>query len=67
MNSKLSVAKDLFFQRCKVKNLSEAKKIIEAHSKTFGGSLDDAACMKLAGINRNTYYKYKRDLKEAEL
>lgn len=41
----------------------EAKKIIQRHSKVFGGSLSDVEVMKLAGISRNTYYKYKRELK----
>lgn len=44
----------------------EAKEIIRSHSKDFGGTLSDAECMKLAGLARNTYYKYKRELKEAE-
>ena len=31
--------------------------------KTFGGTLDDAECMKLTGLARNTYYKYKRQIR----
>ena len=46
-----------------VKKADEAKRIILEHSKTFGGSLDDAECAKLAGISRNTFYKYKGELK----
>ena len=42
----------------------EAKKLIQKHSKDFNGSLSDMDCMKLIGIARNTYYKYKRELKE---
>ena len=34
------------------------------HSRDFGGGLDDGELMKLAGLARNTYYKYKRELKE---
>ena len=34
------------------------------HSKDFGGSLDDAICMKLAEVSRNTFYRYKKELKE---
>lgn len=44
-----------------------AKEVILKHSKDFGGSLTDADVMRLAGLARNTYYKYKRELKaEAE-
>lgn len=40
----------------------EAKAIIRKHSKVFDGTLNDNDVMKLAGISRNTYYKYKREL-----
>lgn len=40
-----------------------AKAIIMKHSKDFNGSLSDAEVMKLAGLARNTYYKYKKELK----
>ena len=40
-----------------------AKEEIRKHSKDFGGSLNDVDCMKLTGLARNTYYKYKRELK----
>ncbi|MBO6197242.1 MAG: recombinase family protein [Butyrivibrio sp.] len=42
----------------------EAKKLIEQHSKDFGGTLDDITVMKITGLSRNTYYKYKKALKE---
>lgn len=42
----------------------EAKEVIRKHSREFGGSLNDIDCMRLAGLARNTYYKYKRELKE---
>ena len=48
------------------KKSREAKQIIHTHCKTFGGTLDDAECMKLTGLARNTYYKYKRQIR-AEL
>jgi len=48
------------------KKAREAKQIIRTHCKTFGGTLDDAECMKLTGLARNTYYKYKRQIR-AEL
>lgn len=49
-----------------VKKAAPAKAVILKHSKAFGGTLDDAECMKLAGLARNTYYKYKRELKEEQ-
>ena len=42
-----------------------AKQIILQHSKDFGGTLNDADVLKLIGnISRNTYYKYKKELKK---
>ena len=37
-----------------------AKEIILKHSKDFNGTLSDAEVMKLTGLARNTYYKYKK-------
>ena len=42
----------------------KAKEIIKKHSKDFEGTLEDADVMKLAEVSRNTFYKYKRELKE---
>lgn len=42
----------------------EAKQIIMKHSKDFNGTLSDPDVMKLTDLSRNTYYKYKRELKE---
>ena len=39
-----------------------AKEIIRKHSKDFNGTLSDIECIKLAGISRNSYYKYKKEL-----
>ncbi len=44
------------------KKAVKAKTIIRTHSKTFGGSLEDTECMKLCGISRNSFYKYKREI-----
>lgn len=44
----------------------EAKKIIRKHSKAFGGSLNDMECIKQAGVCRNSYYKYKREIMDEE-
>jgi DNA invertase Pin-like site-specific DNA recombinase len=41
-----------------------AKEIIKKHSKDFEGTLTDDEVIKLAGISRNSYYKYKREVKE---
>lgn len=49
-----------------VKKAEEAKKLLLKHSVTFGGSLEDADCMKLCGISRNSFYKYKRELREEQ-
>lgn len=42
----------------------EMKEKIRKHSVEFGGSLNDLDCMALTGLSRNTFYKYKRELKE---
>lgn len=42
----------------------EAKANIRKYSKDFMGTLGDAEVIKLAGISRNTYYKYKKELKD---
>ena len=41
-----------------------AKAVIRQHSRDFGGTLNDADVIKLIGnISRNSYYKYKAELK----
>lgn len=40
-----------------------AKEVILKHSKDFNGTLDDPDVMKLAGVSRNSYYKYKGELR----
>ncbi len=47
-----------------VKKAGPAKQMIMKHSRDFNGTLTDAECMKLIGIARNTYYRYKRELRE---
>lgn len=42
----------------------QAKEVIKKHSKDFNGTLTDIEVMKLTGLARNTYYKYKRELAE---
>lgn len=41
-----------------------AKEVILRHSKDFGGTLADVDVIKLTGLARNTYFKYKRELRE---
>lgn len=41
----------------------KCKDIIMKHSKDFGGSLEDPDVITLCGCSKNTYYKYKRQLK----
>ena len=48
------------------KKAREAKRVISTHCKAFGGMLDDTECMKLTGLARNTYYKYKRQIREEQ-
>lgn len=42
----------------------ESKETILKHSKDFKGTLKDQDVMKLCGISRNSYYKYKKELVE---
>lgn len=46
-----------------VKKAAQMKPIIKQHCKDFGGSLSDAEVMRLTGLARNTFYKYKAELK----
>lgn len=45
------------------KKYLEAHEIILRHSKDFHGTLNDAEVILLTGLSRNTYYKYKREIK----
>lgn len=49
--------------KVETKKAIEAKKQIRKHSKDFRGNLSDVDCMKLTGLARNTFYKYKREMK----
>lgn len=48
-----------------IKKTAVCKDAIKKYSKDFDGTLSDADCIKLIGIARNTYYKYKRELRNA--
>lgn len=41
----------------------KCKDVIKKHSVDFGGTLSDTEVMTLCKISRNSYYKYKRELK----
>jgi DNA invertase Pin-like site-specific DNA recombinase len=47
-----------------VRKKEPMKEKIRKYSKDFEGSLSDKECMEFIGIARNTYYKYKKELKE---
>lgn len=49
--------------RFQIKKSISAKSIILKNSKHFNGTNTDEEVMKIAGISRNTYYKYKKELK----
>lgn len=42
----------------------EKKEQIQKYSKDFNGTLKDTEVMKLIGIAKNTYYKYKKEIIE---
>ena len=51
-------------RKLNIKKAAAAKALILKHSRDFNGTLADADCIKLIGIARNTYYKYKRELRD---
>lgn len=51
-------------RKLNVKKANMAKEVIRKHSKDFDGTLDDPDVIKLAGVSRNSYYLYKRQLRE---
>lgn len=53
--------------KIETKKSIEAKKLIQKHSRSFNGTLSDVECMKLAGIARNSFYKYKKQLIETKV
>lgn len=40
----------------------KTKALIRKYSKDFNGKLNDIECMKVIGVSRVTYYKYKKQL-----
>ena len=47
-----------------IKKKAPAMEMIRQKSRDFEGSLNDIDMMKLTGLSRNTYYKYKKELRE---
>ena len=50
--------------KLKIKKADPTKELIVKYSKDFNGTLTDVEVMKLVKVARNTYYKYKKELKE---
>lgn len=48
--------------KIETKKSIQAKKIIKEHNKDFGGTLKNKDTWKLAGISKNTFYKYREEL-----
>ena len=57
-----SIARSKLGKTVETKKAKQAKEVIRKHSKSFGGTLSDAECIKLCGCSRNSYYKYKSEL-----
>lgn len=51
--------------KCERVNVTEIKQKIIKYSKDFNGEEKDKDLMAMLGISRNTYYKYKKELKGA--
>ena len=45
----------------------KVKKLIQEASRTFGGNLSDKEIIDLTGVNKKSYYKYKRELLEGRM
>lgn len=45
----------------------QAKRLMQKRAKAFGGDLSDADCMKVIGISKGTYYRYKKALLQTML
>ena len=50
-------------RKLNVKKAAPAKEKILKYSRDFNGPLSDAECIKLIGIARNTYYRYKAQIR----
>lgn len=52
--------------KLKIKKAAAAKEKIVKYSRDFEGTLSDEECMLLVGVSRNSYYKYKGELRAGE-
>ena len=50
--------------KLKIKKKTPTKEKILKYSKNFNGSLADPECIRIVGVSRNTFYKYKKELRE---
>lgn len=51
-------------QKHVTKKSVKVKALIKKHSSDFNGSLSDVEIIQMTGVAKNTYYRYKRELKE---
>lgn len=51
-------------KKLNIKKSVPSKELIKKYSLYFDGTLSDTECIRLIGIARNTYYKYKKELTE---
>lgn len=47
------------------KKAAAARELIAKHNRDFGGTLTDSETIKLIGCARNSFYKYKKQLRQA--
>ena len=52
-------------RKLETKKARAVKAAIFKYSKDFAGSLSDIDCIKIAGCSRNSYYKYKAELRSS--
>jgi len=50
-------------RKLNVKKSQKAKELIRQHNRDFDGTLNDTQTIKLAGISRPTFYKYKTEIR----
>lgn len=51
-------------QKHVTKKSVKVKEIIAKHSSDFNGTLSDVEIIQMTGVAKNTYYRYKKELKE---
>ncbi len=48
----------------RIKKEEPTKAIIRKYSRDFDGTLSDVDVLKLTSVSRNTYFKYKREMRD---